>query len=101
MGREGTYDLGREERDREVWEIRKLTLEEWVVATVAEEAWNGSDAWKMATAEPESKKTMALILSLRVRFLLAEGRGRRGEDSGVLSWLRGSSCRQRCGRGSS
>ena len=38
---------------------------------------------------------MASILSARVRFLLAEGRGRRGEYAGVLSWLRGGSSQRR------
>ena len=76
-----------------------LTLEAWVVAVVAVEAWNGGKAWKTAAAEPERKKTTASILSSRVRFLLAAGRGRRGEDAGVLSWLWGSSYRQRCGGG--
>ena len=74
-----------------------LTLEAWVVAAVVVEAWNGGDAWKAAAAEPERKKTTASILSSRVRFLLAAGQGRRGEDAGVLSWLWGSSCRRRCG----
>ena len=49
----------------------QLTLDAWVVAAVAEEAWNGGDSWRTAAVVPEKEKTTASIPSFWVRFLLA------------------------------
>ena len=48
---------------------------------------------------PEKREKMASIRGSRLRFLLAEGRRRRGEDADVLGWSRGAFGRRRCGGG--
>ena len=74
-GKSGHDDIESGERTGEVSEDRVLTLVAWVLTVVAEEAWNGGDSRRTAAAVPEKTKMTASIPSLRVRFLLAEGRG--------------------------
>ena len=70
-GRNRPKDLEGGRGVEDAQEIRKLTLDAWVIAAVAEEAWNSGDVWRMAAAVPEKKKTTAM----RRRLNLARRHG--------------------------
>ena len=92
-------DLGGERRDGEVQEERKLTLEAWVVAAVAEEAGSGGDGARRPSGVRKKTGTIPTMSRLPARFRRRGGRGRRGGTPGVISGSRGGSGRRRCGGG--
>ena len=92
-------DLGGEGEDGDVQEGRQLTLNSVVPTARPERERAGGEARKTAAVVPEKREKTASIRGSRLRFLLAEGRRRRGEDAGVLGWSRGASGRRRCGGG--
>ena len=92
-------DLGGERRDGEVQEERKLTLEAWVVAAVAEEAGSGGDGARRPSGGRKKTRTVSTMSRLPARFRRRGGRGRRGGTPGVISGSRGGSGHRRCGGG--
>ena len=87
----GHEDLGGAGEDGDVQEGRQLTLSSVVPTARPEREGAGGEARKTAAAVLEKREKMASIRGSRLRFLLAEGRRRRGEDADVLGWSRGAS----------
>ena len=74
-----------------------LTLGAWVVAAVAEEAWNGGNRPGGRRSEAGKRRTKMTSPSFPARF---RGRGRRGDHGGAPGALRsapGGFNRRRCG----